>query len=58
MPLKDLSDDSVVGDVCEAGYGTNQKQRSLEATSVIKEKGLRFQAGAVERDQENEMSRM
>lgn len=58
MPLKDLSDDSVVEDVCEAGCGTNRKQRSLEATSVIKEKGLRFWAGAVERDQEGGMSRM
>lgn len=56
-PLKDLPDDSVE-DTFEAGYGTNRRQRSQEATSVTKEKGLRFWAGAVERDREREMSRM
>lgn len=55
--LKDLPDDSVE-DTFEAGYGTNRRQRSQEATSVNKEKGLRFWAGAVERDREREMSRM
>lgn len=49
MPLKDLSGASVE-DAFEARYGTDLGQRSQEVISVIREKGLRFWAVAVERD--------